>query len=544
MFLFETHPHLAEEWHPTLNEQPFTSIITSSTLRAWWVCSKGHEWQVSVLRRKVGSPCQYCAGILAIPGETDFITTHPLIGKQWHLTKNQGIDPTTLLPGSNVKAWWQDEHGHEWESPICSMVKGHGCPFCSGRKPILGVTDLSTTHPNLAAQWHPTSNLPVEKHEVAKGNSSKWWWQCEQGHTWQSPIYNRINLNSGCPYCSGHKAIQGVNDLATVAPNFLKQWHPTKNGKHHPQDFTVSSNKKMWWLCDKGHEWIAGINKRTSGNNCPICGNKQLLEGYNDLATTHPVLAKEWHPSKNENHLPTEIFGGNVTKVWWLCENNHAYLTSPNKRVVMGRGCPYCTGQKRVVGINDLKTTHPKITTQWDFAKNADLHIEDYGYGSNKVVWWLCDKGHSWKSSIAARTKAFTSCLVCNPVHQSQVEITLYGHLQKKYPQAFSGKRLESPSGKRKYAHVDIFITTDLGDIVIEYDGKHWHGTEEAKTKDISKTQALLDRNYKVIRIRENKLFSLSLDHPHYAEIAYTYGTSLEALIEQIDKTILAMPSV
>ena len=38
-------------------------------------------------------------------------------------------------------------------------------------------------------------------------------------------------------------------------PTIANEWHPTKNGNLKPIDVTVSSNKKVWWLCSKGHEW-------------------------------------------------------------------------------------------------------------------------------------------------------------------------------------------------------------------------------------------------------------------------------------------------
>ena len=36
-----------------------------------------------------------------------------------------------------------------------------------------------------------------------------------------------------------------------------KEWHPTKNGSLTPADLTLGSNKRVWWICSKGHEWQA-----------------------------------------------------------------------------------------------------------------------------------------------------------------------------------------------------------------------------------------------------------------------------------------------
>ena len=37
-----------------------------------------------------------------------------------------------------------------------------------------------------------------------------------------------------------------------------------------------NSNKKVWWKCVKGHEWIASINDRSRGNGCPFCYGKNI----------------------------------------------------------------------------------------------------------------------------------------------------------------------------------------------------------------------------------------------------------------------------
>ena len=95
------------------------------------------------------------------------------------------------------------------------------------------------------------------------------------------------------------KLIVGKNDLVTMNPVLATEWHPVKNGKLKPSDFAYQSNKKVWWVCSKGHEWKAAINNRNAGRGCPYCSNKKVLEGYNDLASEHPGIAAEWNYAKN-----------------------------------------------------------------------------------------------------------------------------------------------------------------------------------------------------------------------------------------------------
>ena len=48
-----------------------------------------------------------------------------------------------------------------------------------------------------------------------------------------------------------------------------------KNGELCPTDVTAGSSKKVWWLCNEGHEWIASVNDRNRGTRCPTCKNEK-----------------------------------------------------------------------------------------------------------------------------------------------------------------------------------------------------------------------------------------------------------------------------
>ena len=38
------------------------------------------------------------------------------------------------------------------------------------------------------------------------------------------------------------------------------------------------------------------------------------------LAEVKPELAKQWHPSKNGNLYPKDVFAVSGIKVWWKCD--------------------------------------------------------------------------------------------------------------------------------------------------------------------------------------------------------------------------------
>lgn len=60
--LREVNPGLASQWHPTKNGSLTPSDVTAtSSNKVWWLCSKGHEWQATVLSRNKGQGCFYCS---------------------------------------------------------------------------------------------------------------------------------------------------------------------------------------------------------------------------------------------------------------------------------------------------------------------------------------------------------------------------------------------------------------------------------------------------------------------------------------------------
>ena len=113
------------------------------------------------------------------------------------------------------------------------------------------------------------------------------------------------------------------NNLAEGNPELAKEWHPTLNSDLTPEDVACASNKKVWWQCVKGHQWEAMVNGRNQGHGCIYCCNQNVLPGYNDLATTNPELAKEWHPTLNGDLTPDQVIAGTARKLWWRCDNLH-----------------------------------------------------------------------------------------------------------------------------------------------------------------------------------------------------------------------------
>ncbi len=198
------------------------------------------------------------------------------------------------------------------------------------------------------------------------------------------------------------KLVPGVNDLATLSPELAREaygWDPST--------VTAGSHKRVQWRCKQGHLWEAAVKgraRKVQPTGCPICSGKKVLNGVNDLQSTHPELAAQaygWDPA-------TVTRGSHSKKAWW-CEKGHPFVSTVKNRV-NGFGCGVCTGQQVHPGYNDLATHYPEV------AKEA------YGWEPSAVtrrstarLMWQCEKGHTWIATVLNRTPpTSTQCPFCS----------------------------------------------------------------------------------------------------------------------------------
>ena len=347
-------PEIAKEWNYEKNGDLLPSQITThSNKKVWWKCPKGHPYLTTVNNRtgNKNNGCPVCSNKVIIAGINDLATTHPELVNRWDYEKNAPLTPQQIGAGSNRYVYWLCEHGHSFKSMVHSMThsrKGMNCPVCRNFRVDICVNDLATTHPHLLDEWDYEKNS-IKPTEVHAGMRLKAWWKCKKhGHSWCATIQSRAVQGKNCPICSNQKLLKGFNDVGTLCPEIYNVWDFEKNNGKTPADFAgLHSNKKVYLKCEHGHSYSTTISDFTRGYGCPICSNKQVLAGFNDLATTHPQLAKEWDYEKNKGLTPQQITYGSDKKAWWKCERGHSWHAVISSRAA-GRGCPECLKEYQV----------------------------------------------------------------------------------------------------------------------------------------------------------------------------------------------------
>lgn len=346
--LAELRPDIAAQ---LVDKSLADKLSVGSNTSVEWQCEKGHRWKTSVYNRtnpKNSTGCPVCSGKKVVVGYNSLADTDPEIAK---LCANPD-DAFKYTRASNKKILWKCEHGHTWTAPIARLtVEKRGCPVCSGRVPDVGVNDLATTHPDLAAELEDISLAT----KLKAGSSRKVRWVCSQNpnHKWTATPVARTAQGQGCPYCSGRRVDVGVTDLATTHPDLAKELVHSEDGLK----YTAGSEALVEWRCKNhpDHIWKATIyNRAHLGVGCPICDGKQVKAGFNDLATTRPDLVDRMLNPE----LATLITCNSGKKIWWKCAEDPSHVWEAKvcaESRKTASHCPICGHVHRSYEEQDLE---------------------------------------------------------------------------------------------------------------------------------------------------------------------------------------------
>ncbi|MBO5452602.1 MAG: zinc-ribbon domain-containing protein [Clostridia bacterium] len=206
---------------------------------------------------------------VALRKENSIATIRPDLVDRWDYEKNGTITPEMVTLGTGQRFYWKCKICNRSYLALPSKIAQGS--VCSKHRNLLkrAGNDLASKYPELLKYWDYTKN-DVNPSEIYGGGERVVHWKCEKGHSYTKSILKRIR-GEGCPICAGKKVLAGFNDLETLRPDIAKTWNYSKNENVLPSQVTEHSNKKYWWICDKGHEWETSVNNRSNGRGCPEC---------------------------------------------------------------------------------------------------------------------------------------------------------------------------------------------------------------------------------------------------------------------------------
>jgi len=453
-----------------------------------------------------------------------FLDSHPMESRLWDAERNLGATPSDVKRGSAKKFWWRclDNKDHVWQQSVSVVASGHGCPFCSGNR-FSHDLSLAVNHPDVAQLFDESRNQ-INSNQVTANSTRSYWWRGGCGHKWESTPNRMVTAKKrsrarphlsddarkdsrGCPFCGG-KAVWPGESFADLFPARAKLWHPIRNGDLTPSGISAFSMKRVWWLCNRyhSHEWEGSVAVHAKSHDCPFCQNLRLDPKTNSLLLTHPILAKQWHPTKNHSLTPRDITPGYSKQIWWKCAkgSDHIWKQKPSLRVGLGIGCPFCSGM-RLSKTNSLAAEKPRLAKQWIRSRNRPLRPEMVRQNDKRYVWWQCpvDSRHQYRARITQRANNRAECPFCTLAPRSKAEIYLEFELRQFFDIDSDGSVIRIGE---KNLRCDIVLKSHK--IVIEFDGSYWH--KELQTRDEEKTRLLTKAGWQVIRVREEPLGATS----------------------------------
>lgn len=256
---------------------------------------------------------------------------------------------------------------------------------------------------------------------------------------------------------------------------FSKEWAPTNQEK--PETFSTGSNKEVLWICSEGHEYEKAPKQRFKRNfGCPICTNRKIVDGVNDLLTLYPHLKNTFDFEKNTK---TIYAGKTYDVIWWTgipeigC--THSFQQAVRSRVENIIGCSDCSSKLRAKKIQSRLSLEQKplmieksdYLSLWDYKRNERPPF-DFSPGSAKMAFWLCNEcGTSFKQRIIHRLKSplvRPCCETYRRYSKAQNEISHFLKKEIGFPFLENSRSILSDG-----TELDFFFP-ELG-IAIEYNG-------------------------------------------------------------------------
>jgi len=350
----------------------------------------------------------------------------------------------------------------------------------AGSKYICAHNNFSVTHPELSKQWDYEKNEHSPNY-YTYGSTSKVHWVCPVNpcgyHNYCSSINGRTSGDRGCKFCNKNSACSH-NNLTVTHEKICQEWDYERNIKG-PENYSFGSGTKVYWVCPSNpcgcHRYEAEINMRTSQNTgCKYC-NSGFACPHNNLRITHRELCKQWDYVKNEKGPENYTYGSHL-KVHWVCPVNpcgcHNYCSSIVNRTLYNTGCKYCN-KGSACPHNNLTITNNEILKQWDYQRN-EKKPEEYTYGSNKKVFWLCDNNHFYKVQIIYKTNHAAGCPLCTTSGYSKISIEWINCISEK-----ENIHIQCATNDGEYkiegvGKVDGYCKETK--TVYEFHGDFWHG--------------------------------------------------------------------
>ena len=181
------------------------------------------------------------------------------------------------------------------------------CKQCRADKRKLGLDEINDRYKGYGIRC--IENDYVNANEKLK-------WVCSNNHQWEASVNRMQQRDDKCLYCTNK--IITIETIQLVAKEL---------GLELLSNSYINNVSPLKWKCKNDHIFSRTFALIKGNSKCPTCYSpsenyrtNQIKKGKIPLTESHPEIAKEWHPTKNNQLLPDHFTSGSNIEIWWLCE--------------------------------------------------------------------------------------------------------------------------------------------------------------------------------------------------------------------------------
>jgi len=268
--------------------------------------------------------------------------------------------------GATSKTLFRCQSGHEWNARPSHVMKGHGCPHCTGHAPLTPEAINERLLARNITIIGPYTNA-----------DTKALFRCLYGHEWMARPYSVLG-NHGCPHCTKREPLtkEIVNSRISGRGLFMIG------------DYT-NANTRVDFGCGKGHKWVVSAGAVMAGRGCPHCAG---------LAPLSKDIVNE--RIAHRGIVMIGEYRGVGKKSLFRCSHGHSdWMVAPTN-VLNGVGCPRCAD----------KTLSKEIVNK-RIEDRGIVMVGEYKTANTKTRF-KCGEGHEW-SIYPAHVLSGSGCPSC-----------------------------------------------------------------------------------------------------------------------------------
>ena len=404
------YPLVAKRFDKIKNKILPSELSSYSKKIYWWKCIKGHTWQRSVQNEVKLKGCQKCLHQIA-SDEYNLITEYPDIKSIWDYEKNKKR-PEDYLPNSYARVYFKCEQNHSYQMYIADKIKHiFRCPECHKY--------LKTSYAEQIIFYYMKKIFPDCINNLKVGNA----YEVDifiptlslaieyDGFAYHKEEFVKREMNKDKYLFKQNKRVIRIKEIKEKVPKSYYKTYVIPCIYSYKYDYTNRVIKKILSYIERNYKLKFDIDINLERDGIEIWQNNHKLDQKNNIAITHPEIAKEWDYEKNGSLKPEMFTHGSMQFINWKCKKNHEFVRTINARCKKnGSKCPYCIN-RRASEENNLLVKFPHLAKEFDVKKNKILP-EEICANTSKAYYWFCKEKHSWKAALPDRIQG-SGCPYC-----------------------------------------------------------------------------------------------------------------------------------